>query len=134
METGGMKGRRTEIIREEVHDFLKNKLGVQHIHSEYGMTELLSQAYSPEKGIFQCPPWMNVMMREENDPFEITSGPVIQNSSTGLINIIDFANLYSCSFIATDDIGRLYSNGNFEVLGRRDMSDLRGCSLLTSGN
>lgn len=134
METGGMKGRRTEIIREEVHDFLKNKLGVQHIHSEYGMTELLSQAYSPEKGIFQCPPWMNVMVREENDPFEITSGPVIQNSSTGLINIIDFANLYSCSFIATDDIGRLYSNGNFEVLGRRDMSDLRGCSLLTSGN
>jgi phenylacetate-coenzyme A ligase PaaK-like adenylate-forming protein len=134
METGGMKGKRTEIVREEVHDFLKNKLGVQHIHSEYGMTELLSQAYSREKGIFRCPPWMNVMVREENDPFEITSGPVIQNSSTGLINIIDFANLYSCSFIATDDIGRLYSNGNFEVLGRRDMSDLRGCSLLTSGN
>jgi phenylacetate-coenzyme A ligase PaaK-like adenylate-forming protein len=134
METGGMKGRRTEIIREEVHEFLKNKLGVQQIHSEYGMTELFSQAYSRGKGIFQCPPWMKVMVREENDPFEITSERGIQKSSTGLLNIIDLANLYSCSFLATDDIGRLYSNGNFEVLGRRDMSDIRGCSLLTSGN
>ena len=133
METGGMKGRRTEIIREEVHEFLQNKFGVKHIHSEYGMTELLSQAYSQEKGIFKCPPWMRVLVREENDPFEISSRPGIHHPSTGLLNFIDLANLYSCSFIATDDIGKLYSNGKFEVLGRRDLSDIRGCSLLTTG-
>ena len=131
METGGMKGRREEITREEVHTILKNKLGVENIHSEYGMTELLSQAYSIEKGIFKCVPWMKVLVREENDPFAVTETPDGQKPSTGLINIIDLANLYSCAFIATDDVGKLYRNGSFEVLGRRDASDLRGCSLLT---
>lgn len=134
METGGMKGRRDEITREEVHHFLKQKLGSQSIHSEYGMTELLSQAYSSEKGLFKCPPWMKVMVREENDPFAITAKPSRDKPSTGLLNIIDFANIYSCCFIATDDVGRLYQNENFEVLGRRDTSDIRGCSLLTANN
>ena len=131
METGGMKGRHEEITREEVHTILKNKLGVENIHSEYGMTELLSQAYSIEKGIFKCVPWMKVLIREENDPFAVTETPHGQKPSPGLINIIDLANLYSCAFIATDDVGKLYRNGSFEVLGRRDASDLRGCSLLT---
>jgi phenylacetate-coenzyme A ligase PaaK-like adenylate-forming protein len=131
METGGMKGRREEITREEVHTILKNKLGVENIHSEYGMTELLSQAYSIKKGIFKCVPWMKVLVREENDPFAVTETPHGQKPSPGLINIIDLANLYSCAFIATDDVGKLYRNGSFEVLGRRDTSDLRGCSLLT---
>jgi len=134
METGGMKGRRKEITRKETHTILQDKLGAQNIHSEYGMTELLSQAYSKEKGLFQCPPWMKVLIREENDPFAITGSSQTQKSSSGLLNIIDLANLYSCSFIATDDAGRLYKNGNFEVLGRRDVSDLRGCSLLTAGD
>jgi hypothetical protein len=133
METGGMKGRREEITREEVHKILQDKLGVQNIHSEYGMTELLSQAYSNEKGLFQCPPWMKMLVREENDPFAIR-GSEKQKSVSGLLNIIDLANLYSCSFIATDDTGKLYGNGNFEVLGRRDISDMRGCSLLTTGD
>lgn len=133
METGGMKGRREEITREEVHTFLKQKLGVQNIHSEYGMTELLSQAYSKGKGIFKCPPWMKVLIREENDPFEIIANPKTQ-PSTGLLNIIDLANIYSCCFIATDDVGKLYHNESFEVLGRRDMSDMRGCSLLTAND
>ena len=132
METGGMKGRREEITREEIHKILQNKLGVQHIHSEYGMTELLSQAYSKGKGLFHCPPWMRVLVREENDPFAITVSPRTQKPSTGLLNIIDLANLYSCSFIATDDVGKLYKNESFEVLGRRDVSDMRGCSLLTA--
>jgi hypothetical protein len=134
METGGMKGRREEITREEIHKILQDKLGVQHIHSEYGMTELLSQAYSKEKGLFQCPPWMKVLIREENDPFAISGNSHNQKSSQGLLNIIDLANLYSCSFIATDDTGKLYRNGSFEVLGRRDVSDMRGCSLLTAGD
>ncbi|HEY5407579.1 MAG TPA: acyl transferase [Ginsengibacter sp.] len=134
METGGMKGRREEITREEVHIFLKQKLGLQNIHSEYGMTELLSQAYSKGKGIFRCPPWMKVLVREENDPFEITAQPGGIKPSAGLINVIDLANLYSCCFIATDDVGKLYSDGSFEVLGRRDISDMRGCSLLVSTN
>lgn len=132
METGGMKGRRKEITREEVHTFLKQKLGVQNIHSEYGMTELLSQAYSKENGLFRCPPWMKVLVREENDPFEITVRPSTIKPSAGLINVIDLANIYSCCFIATDDVGKLYRDGSFEVLGRRDMSDMRGCSLLTA--
>jgi phenylacetate-coenzyme A ligase PaaK-like adenylate-forming protein len=132
METGGMKGRREEITREEVHTFLKQKLGLQNIHSEYGMTELLSQAYSKEKGLFQCPPWMKVLIREENDPFAITERPSTKKPSTGLLNIIDLANIYSCCFIATDDVGKLYQNGCFEVLGRRDTSDMRGCSLLVA--
>jgi len=134
METGGMKGRREESTREEIHTFLRNKLGLQNIHSEYGMTELLSQAYSKEKGLFNCPPWMKVLVREETDPFAVTARPTTPKPSTGLLNIIDLANLYSCSFIATDDVGKLYNNGSFEVLGRRDMSDMRGCSLLTAGD
>ena len=134
METGGMKGRREESTREEIHTFLRNKLGLQNIHSEYGMTELLSQAYSKEKGLFNCPPWMKVLTREETDPFAIKASSATPKPSTGLLNIIDLANLYSCSFIATDDVGKLYNNGSFEVLGRRDMSDMRGCSLLTAGD
>ena len=132
METGGMKGRKEELTRQAVHDFLKERLGLDAIHSEYGMTELLSQAYSKANGMYRCPPWMKVLVREENDPFAITSKPLTGKPSAGLLNIIDLANLYSCCFIATDDIGRLYQNGSFEVLGRRDISDLRGCSLLTA--
>lgn len=131
METGGMKGKRDEITREEVHQFLKSKLGLKEIHSEYGMTELLSQAYSKGNGIFATPPWMKVLVREYNDPFSVVSTPKIDNPVNGLINIIDLANVYSCSFIATDDVGKIYRNNTFEVLGRRDMSDMRGCSLLT---
>jgi phenylacetate-coenzyme A ligase PaaK-like adenylate-forming protein len=131
METGGMKGKREEITREEVHKILKTKLGTNEIHSEYGMTELLSQAYSSGNGIFHCPPWMKVLVREYNDPFAITSTPSTQKPANGLVNIIDLANLYSCSFIATDDVGKIYRNNSFEILGRRDSSDLRGCSLLT---
>ena len=129
METGGMKGRRQEWTRREVHNFLKNKLGVSAIHSEYGMTELLSQAYAKRDGIFQTPPWMRVMVRDEEDPLTIK-----QNSLTapakGVINVIDLANLYSCSFIATDDLGTTLPDG-FTVEGRLDISDVRGCSLLT---
>ena len=124
METGGMKGRREEMIRAEVHAILKKLFGVPVIHSEYGMTELLSQAYSKENGIFYCPPWMRVMIRDEEDPLQVKS------SGSGAINIIDLANIHSCSFIATDDVGKLNADGNFEVLGRLDGSDLRGCSLM----
>ncbi len=128
METGGMKGRRREMIRAEVHDVLKNAFSVNSIHSEYGMSELLSQAYSFGDGIFRSPDWMRILLREEEDPLSIIitgDRPV-----RGLINIIDLANIYSCSFIATDDLGVLYPDGSFEVTGRRDNSDLRGCSLL----
>ena len=131
METGGMKGKRKEMTREEVHEILRNKFGLSKIHSEYGMTELLSQAYSKGDGIFETPAWMKVLTREYNDPFAINSFAANKRSSNGLINIIDLANLYSCCFIATDDVGRVYKNNRFEVLGRRDVSDLRGCSLLT---
>lgn len=124
METGGMKGRRKEMIRAEVHEILQNAFGVPQIHSEYGMTELLSQAYSVSEGIFQCPPWMKVMVRDEEDPF------LLDTKGTGILNIIDLANIYSSSFIATDDAGRLNSDGSFEVIGRIDNSDIRGCSLL----
>ena len=133
METGGMKGRKEEITREEVHSFLRKKLGVKNIHSEYGMTELLSQAYSGKDGIYRCPPWMKILIREEDDPFAITKMAAEKRPAKGLLNVIDFANLYSCCFIATDDIGKLYHNGSFEISGRRDVSDLRGCSLLTAG-
>ncbi len=132
METGGMKGRREEITRDEVHGFLQQKLGLKKIHSEYGMTELLSQAYSKGNGMYRCPPWMKVLVREENDPFEITPFPSTIKPSAGLLNVIDLANIYSCCFIATDDVGKLYRDNSFEVLGRRDISDLRGCSLLVS--
>lgn len=125
METGGMKGRREEWTREQLHAFLSERLGVPAIHAEYGMTELLSQAYSKGKGIFYCPPWMKVLVRDENDPFQLYT----QNAS-GVINIIDLANIYSCAFIATDDIGRIHADGGFEVMGRLDNSALRGCSLM----
>jgi hypothetical protein len=135
METGGMKGRRKEMIRQEVHDILQKAFHVSAIHSEYGMTELLSQAYSKGNGVFQCPPWMRIVMREEDDPLSVKELPTFQKLSTlsplsGAINVIDLANVYSCSFIATDDAGKLYPDGSFEVLGRMDNSDLRGCTLL----
>lgn len=125
METGGMKGRRRELIRQEVHDLLKQGFGVDKIHSEYGMTELLSQAYSNGRGIFNTPPWMRVVLREESDPLSVNLNP-----GRGVLNIIDLANIYSCSFIATDDLGILHKDGSFEVLGRMDNAEVRGCSLL----
>ncbi len=131
METGGMKGRRKEMTRAEVHKTLTKKLGVQKIHSEYGMTEILSQAYSRGNGKHKCPPWMKVLIRSEDDPLSIQTTPVTaKKTETGIINIIDLANIYSCAFIATEDIGKLYHNGTFEVLGRCDNADIRGCSLL----
>jgi phenylacetate-coenzyme A ligase PaaK-like adenylate-forming protein len=150
METGGMKGRRDEMIREEVHAIIKKSFGVPAVQSEYGMTELLSQAYSKANGIFLCPPWMKVAIRDEDDPLFVQSGvpnqefrardPKLEKVFTtpgfrlpglpGAINIIDLANIYSCSFIATDDAGKLYKDGSFEVLGRIDNSDIRGCSLM----
>jgi hypothetical protein len=126
METGGMKGRRREMTREELHQHLKTKLGVNQIHSEYGMTELLSQAYGVD-GVMTCPPWMKIFLRDETDPFTIYPH---HETASGAINVIDLANLYSCSFIATEDIGRSVTNGQFEVLGRMDNSDIRGCSLM----
>jgi hypothetical protein len=132
METGGMKGRREEMTRQQVHHELQQNLGISLVHSEYGMTELLSQAYSKGDGIFHCPAWMKVILREDDDPFAIVLPETIKEKpATGAINVIDLANLYSCSFIATDDIGRLYSNESFEVLGRMDNSDIRGCSLMS---
>lgn len=130
METGGMKGKRKEMTREEVHAFIKEKLGVSQVHSEYGMTELLSQAYSNGNGRFQCPPWMKVMLRDPYDPLTVFESTRTDKPSSGLINIIDLANIYSCSFIATDDVGKLYKNGIFEVTGRSDTSLVRGCNLL----
>ena len=131
METGGMKGRREEFTRTEIHRQLMKQSGTNEVHSEYGMTELLSQAYSKKDGIFQCPPWMKVLLRSEDDPFEIYLASWLNKPFTnGVINVIDFANLYSCSFIATDDMGKLYKNGSFEILGRMDNSDVRGCSLM----
>jgi hypothetical protein len=130
METGGMKGRRREWIREELHEFLCGKLGIGVVHAEYGMTELLSQAYSKQAGRFYCPPWMKVWVRQENDPLRIALPTEEGRPAEGIINVIDLANRDSCAFIATEDIGRLYADGSFEVLGRTDHSDLRGCSLL----
>lgn len=125
METGGMKGKRKEMVREEVHKILCNNFNVNEVHSEYGMTELLSQAYSKAEGIFKCPPWMQIFIRDINDPMTI-----LENEKSGGINIIDLANIYSCSFIATQDLGKKYADNSFEVLGRFDNSDLRGCNLL----
>jgi phenylacetate-coenzyme A ligase PaaK-like adenylate-forming protein len=125
METGGMKGKRAEITRGEVHEILKNAFKLSAVHSEYGMTELLSQAYSKGNGIFECPPWMKVLVRDETDPLSM------HITGRGALNIIDLANVYSTSFIATDDLGIVYEDGSFEVLGRMDNSDIRGCSLLT---
>ena len=157
IETGGMKGRKEDMVRDRLHQLLRDRFEVDTIHSEYGMTELLSQAYSKKDGIFQAPPWMKILIRDEEDPLHVTdavhdseqerpiSTPLgesresgghspftIDHSpiATGAINIIDLANVYSCSFIATDDAGKLYEDGSFEVLGRIDNSDIRGCSLM----
>jgi hypothetical protein len=130
METGGMKGRKEEITRAEVHEILKTRLGVKTVHSEYGMTELLSQAYAKQNGLFQTPPWMKVLIREEDDPFRVIDHEKIDGTISGVINVIDLANIYSCAFIATDDAGKLYTDGSFEVIGRVDASDIRGCSLM----
>jgi len=124
METGGMKGRREELTRTEIHDILKKAFNLQHIHSEYSMTELLSQAYAKTDGIFYCPPWMKAFVRNEDDPLDI------KENGRGVVNIIDLANVYSCAFLATDDVADIKADGGFEILGRRDNSDLRGCSLL----
>ena len=125
METGGMKGKRKEMIREELHEILCDGFGVQNIHSEYGMTELLSQAYSLGDGIFECPAWMQIQIRDTEDAMTY-----VNNGKTGGINVIDLANINSCSFIATQDLGKKYPNNSFEVLGRFDNSDIRGCNLM----
>jgi Acyl-CoA synthetases (AMP-forming)/AMP-acid ligases II len=125
METGGMKGRRKEMIRQELHEALYKGFGVKSIHSEYGMTELLSQAYSKGEGIFNCPPWMKIITRDTNDPLSL-----VNDGKVGGINVIDLANINSCSFIATKDLGKIYADGSFEVLGRFDNADIRGCNLL----
>ena len=132
METGGMKGKRKELIREELHEILCDGFGVSSIHSEYGMTELLSQAYSLGNGIFECPSWMQILIRDTEDALKY-----VENGKTGGINVIDLANINSCSFIATQDLGKKYPHqpanrqaGSFEVLGRFDNSDIRGCNLM----
>ncbi len=125
METGGMKGRRKEMIREELHEILKNAFSVETIYSEYGMTELLSQAYSKGDGVFSTPPWMKVLIRDMNDPFAI-----LEKGMSGGISIIDLANIYSCSFIATQDLGKFVTYSEFQILGRFDNSDIRGCNLM----
>lgn len=125
METGGMKGKRKEMIREELHQKLCAGFNAKAIHSEYGMTELLSQAYSKGQGIFECPPWMRVLTRDINDPLSI-----LKINKTGGINVVDLANLNSCSFIATQDLGKKLKGNSFEILGRFDNSDIRGCNLL----
>lgn len=125
METGGMKGKRKEMIREELHGFLKKGFGVGYVHSEYGMTELLSQAYFNDEQKFSCPAWMRVMIRDTEDALTL-----LPYQKAGGINVIDLANINSCSFIATQDLGKAYQNGQFEVLGRFDNSDVRGCNLL----
>jgi hypothetical protein len=125
METGGMKGRRKELIKSELHAILKKGFGVDNIHSEYGMTELLSQAYSKGDGLFSTPPWMKVLIRDPEDALTILGG-----KKSGGLNIIDLANINSCAFIATQDLGKIHENGTFEVLGRFDQSDIRGCNLM----
>lgn len=124
LETGGMKGRKEELTRNELHQLLREHLGTSTIHSEYGMTELLSQTYAIKEGVFKCPPWMKVMVAEEEDP------SIIKETGRGVLHIIDLANIYSCSFIATEDIGEVFEDGSFTVLGRLDASARRGCSLL----
>jgi phenylacetate-coenzyme A ligase PaaK-like adenylate-forming protein len=126
IETGGMKGRRKEITREELHSTLKAGFNIDTIHSEYGMTELLSQAWSKGEGIYYCPPWMKIFIRDPLDPLTLLEEP----GRTGGINIIDLANIDSCSFLAANDIGKMHDDGGFEVLGRLDNSDVRGCNLL----
>ncbi|MFC4723170.1 acyl transferase [Geojedonia litorea] len=125
METGGMKGKRKELIRSELHSILEQGFGVEHIHSEYGMTELLSQAYSKGNGVFQCPNWMKIFTRDPEDALT-----VLNHNSTGGLNIIDLANINSCAFIATQDLGKTNNDGTFEIIGRFDHSDVRGCNLM----
>jgi hypothetical protein len=125
METGGMKGRRKELTREELHSILKAKTGATRIHSEYGMTEMLSQAWSRSEGRFSSPPWMKVIIRDSYDPFSY-----MPSGRSGGINIIDLANMDSCAFLETSDLGRLHPDGRFEVIGRFDNSEVRGCNLL----
>nr|WP_299031777.1 acyl transferase [uncultured Tenacibaculum sp.] len=125
METGGMKGRRKELIRSELHTILSNGFGVKNIHSEYGMTELLSQGYSKGNGIFNCPPWMQILTRDTEDALTI-----LPKGKSGGINVIDLANYNSCSFIATQDLGKVYQDNSFEIIGRFDNSDIRGCNLM----
>ncbi|MFM2440077.1 MAG: hypothetical protein RLZ16_1076, partial [Bacteroidota bacterium] len=124
IETGGMKGRKLEMLKPALHNYLKSGFGTTQIHSEYGMTELLSQAYSVGDGLFRCPPWMKVLIGDEEDP------GLLKTVGKGVIHVIDLANIYSCAFIATEDLGHLYEDGSFEILGRMDSSDRRGCSLL----
>jgi len=125
METGGMKGQRKELVKSELHGILKEGFGVDEIHSEYGMTELLSQAYSKGGGVFNTPPWMKILIRDPEDALSIQ--PI---GKSGGVNIVDLANINSCAFIATQDLGKIHSNGTFEILGRFDESDIRGCNLM----
>lgn len=125
METGGMKGRRKELLKPELHAYLKNGLGITQVHSEYGMTELLSQAYSAGDGFFSAPPWMSFLTREIDDPLNIRT-----DHKTGGLNVIDLANIHSCAFIATKDLGRIHPDGRLELMGRYDNSDVRGCNLM----
>jgi hypothetical protein len=125
METGGMKGKREELTKEELHQILKNKFNIKTIHSEYGMTELLSQSYALSNGIFNSVPWKRVLIRDMSDPFSF-----VLDGKTGGVNVIDLANLHSCSFIETKDLGKHYADHSFEIVGRFDTSDLRGCNLL----
>lgn len=124
METGGMKGMREELTRDEMGAILRKAFSVKSIHSEYGMTELMSQAYAQADGIFRTPPWMKVLVRDPNDPLSVSE------TGRGVLNIIDLANVDSCAFIATQDLGEVFADGSFSVLGRMDRSDLRGCNLL----
>ena len=126
IETGGSKGKRKEYIKEELHNILKQSFYLENIHSEYGMTELLSQSYSKSNGVFKSPPWKKVIIRDTHDPFSI-----VETNKTGGINIIDLANIYSCPFIATQDLGKTFEDGTFSIMGRFDNSDLRGCNQLT---
>lgn len=127
METGGMKGRRKEMMREEVHAILKQNFNVPQIHSEYGMTELLSQGYSAGEGIFKTPPWLKILKRDLYNPLQVSA-----NSGRGALNIIDMANIYSCAFIATQDLVNIISDSTFEIIGRTDNSDIRGCNLMVA--
>lgn len=125
METGGMKGKRKELVRNELHKILSDGFGVEKIHSEYGMTELLSQGYSKGNGVFNCPPWMKLLTRDTEDALTIN-----KPGKSGGINVVDLANFNSCSFIATQDLGKVYKDNSFEVIGRFDNSDIRGCNLM----
>ena len=126
-ETGGMKGRRPEMVKSELHQILCNAFNVKHIHSEYGMCELLSQAYSFGQNLFVTPPWMKLLLRDEKDPLHCS-----MDLNTGAINVVDFANLHSCAFVATDDLGKRAANGMIEILGRLDATQIRGCNLMYS--